>query len=68
MEYGWLVEYKDDDRNPQYLSGFDVFPTRYPHFSLEHVKAIRFVRREDASKVINELGLGKCIAVEHAWG
>jgi len=67
MEYGWLVEWKEEGLNPRYLSGFEVFPSRFPAFTLEHLKAIRFARREDAWKVINSLFLGKCVAVEHAW-
>lgn len=67
-ETGWLIECKhignaawwDGKRGPR-----DLIDCRY--FTTDHLKAVRFARKEDAERIIKGCG-GSCMqATEHLW-
>lgn len=73
-ETGWLIERVELDldgnsKSPMYFAGLEVFPTRFPILSLDHSKAVRFARKEDAERMIECFGpaLPHCEARNHMW-
>lgn len=60
-EVGWLVELKRPA--PLYFRMGDE-----DDWTEDHLKALRFARKEDAEHVIKYYGWTEATAVEHSWG
>ena len=73
VEYGWLIEYRFDDRNgPHYWSGDHIAHASKMEWTTDSNCAVRFSRKVDAEMVmVGVLGLKipslNVLATEHAW-
>ena len=63
-EYAWVIERGDSSLNrPVYFTGGSIF-----QWEVDHEKAIRFSRREDAERLANgAYGELPTRVVEHGW-
>lgn len=64
-ETGWLIEFSQRVfTTPTYYGKTDDGLGQ----TTDHQKAIRFVRKEDAEAVIEDIGWTEASAIEHQWG
>lgn len=70
-ETAWLVE-AFSGQTENYFAGLDEIWnggfSLYPRWTADHMKAIRFTRKEDAETIVSVMdSTAKCRAVEHSW-
>ena len=64
-ETGWLIEFSQRvSSTPTYYGQTDDGLGQIT----DHLKAVRFARKEDAEMVIADIGWTEASAVEHGWG
>ena len=65
MEVAWLIELKQSvSRTPTWYGETDEGVLGW---TSDHMKAIRFSRKWDAEKVMDDIGVSEAFVCEHAW-